>query len=237
MNREIKSIEKELQNTDQFKDEWIESSFPVADDYSGTDDVWMMKEEEIKDLVEKSSKQKSTYAINCKALLEKEDLMFPKANVLEKLKASVAVFSKYIPSVAFLKRKLEGAFDEAHALHRFHVAQDKKIDGYADALEQVKAGRKTSHWIWYIFPQMKGLGHSDNSKYYGIRVREEAERYINDPVLRNRLIEITDAVLSSPYSVGHIFGHDVIKVRSCMKLFASVSDDPVFKDMLEKKSW
>lgn len=119
-------------------------------------------------------------------------------------------------------------------LSRFLIAQARDYD---KALEEVQAGKKISHWIWYIFPQMNGLGSSEKSKYYGIKGRYEAERYINHPVLRYRLVEITQAVLDNNNSVYDIFGADTIKVRSCMKLFSTVSDIPVFKKMLQKYNW
>ena len=84
-------------------------------------------------------------------------------------------------------------------LLRFIHAQDGGgiYDGtstYAEALQEVKAGHKRSHWIWYVFPQMKGLGRSEISKFYGINGREEAKAYIEHPVLRERLVEITGKV-------------------------------------------
>lgn len=127
-------------------------------------------------------------------------------------------------------------------LLRFIHAQDGGgiYDGtstYAEALQEVKAGHKRSHWIWYVFPQMKGLGHSEMSKFYGINGREEAKAYIEHPILRERLVEICEAVLNSPTSVYDIFGSDTIKVRSCILLFASVCDIPVFKQIKNKYKW
>jgi len=119
-------------------------------------------------------------------------------------------------------------------LNRFLLAQETD---YAQALAEVKSGKKVSHWIWYIFPQMKGLGHSARSQYYGIDGRDEAYEYIAHPILRARLVEITQAVLDSSFTVYEIFGPDAIKVRSCMKLFASVCDEPVFKKVIEKYRW
>lgn len=121
-------------------------------------------------------------------------------------------------------------------LDRFIQAQNQN-DNYHRALEEVKAGKKVTHWIWFIFPQMGGLGKSERSKYYGINGREEAKAYINHPVLKDRLVEITEAVYNNEKSVYEIFGNDVIKVRSCMLLFASVSDIPIFKQMICKYSW
>ena len=120
-------------------------------------------------------------------------------------------------------------------LQRFLLAQESTYD---TALQEVRNGKKTSHWIWYVFPQMKGLGYSSNSQYYGIQNREEAREYINEPILRARLIEISEAVLDSNHSVYEIFGSDAIKVRSCMLLFASVADDiPVFRKIIDRYSW
>ena len=119
---------------------------------------------------------------------------------------------------------------------RFIEAQDK-YNTYQKALEEVKNGKKKSHWIWFIFPQMSGLGKSELSDYYGINGREEAFQYINNPILRDRLIEITEAVYNNEKTVYEIFDHDAVKVRSCMQLFASVSDIPIFKQMLKKYCW
>ena len=127
-------------------------------------------------------------------------------------------------------------------LLRFVHAQDNGgiYDGtgtYVQALQEVKAGHKRGHWIWYVFPQMKGLGKSEISEFYGINGREEAKAYIEHPVLRERLVEICEAVLNSETSVYDIFGGDAIKVRSCILLFASVCDIPVFKQIKSKYRW
>ena len=127
-------------------------------------------------------------------------------------------------------------------LLRFVHAQDSGgiYDGtgtYSQALQEVKAGHKRGHWIWYVFPQMKGLGNSELSEFYGINGREEAKAYIEHPVLRERLVEICEAVLNSETSVYDIFGSDAIKVRSCILLFASVCDIPVFKQIKSKYRW
>ena len=127
-------------------------------------------------------------------------------------------------------------------LLRFIHAQDSGgiYDGtgtYAQALQEVKAGHKQGHWIWYVFPQMKGLGKSEISEFCGINGREEAKAYIEHPVLRERLVEICEAVLNSETSVYDIFGSDAIKVRACILLFASVSDLPIFKQIKSKYRW
>ena len=127
-------------------------------------------------------------------------------------------------------------------LLRFIHAQDSGgiYDGtgtYAEALQEVKAGHKSRHWMWYVFPQMKGLGHSEMAEFYGINGREEAKAYIEHPVLRERLVEICEAVLNNEHSVYDIFGTDTIKFRACILLFASVSDIPVFKQIKNKYRW
>ena len=127
-------------------------------------------------------------------------------------------------------------------LKRFLDAQDAggfydNTETYQTALQEIRNGHKQTHWIWYVFPQMKGLGKSEISEYYGINGREEAYAYIDHPVLRERLVEITQAVLDSKKTVYEIFGADTIKVRDCMRLFASVSEIPVFRQMLVKYKW
>lgn len=127
-------------------------------------------------------------------------------------------------------------------LLRFVHAQDSGgiYDGtstYAEALQEVKNGHKSGHWVWYVFPQMKGLGKSEIAQFYGINGREEAKAYIEHPILRERLEEISEAVLNNEKSVYEIFGQDAIKVRSCILLFESVSDIPVFKQLKSKYRW
>lgn len=127
-------------------------------------------------------------------------------------------------------------------LQRFVNAQDSGLveygtASYETALREIKEGRKTSHWIWYVFPQMKGLGRSQLSQFYGINGREEAYAYMDHPVLSQRLIEATEAVLNNEKSAYEIFGNDTVKFKSCMRLFASVSSNPVFKKVIQKYSW
>ena len=122
-------------------------------------------------------------------------------------------------------------------LERVVKAQDSGWGSYSEALSEIKDGHKRGHWIWYVFPQMKGLGHSEISQFYGINGREEAKAYIEHPILRDRLVEICEAVLNSETSVYDIFGSDTIKVRSCILLFASVCDIPVFKQIKSKYRW
>ena len=107
---------------------------------------------------------------------------------------------------------------------------------YAIALEEVRNGRKVSHWMWYIFPQLRGLGQSNVAWYYGIEDLDEAKAYLDHPVLGQRLREITQTALGlSETDPMKIFGWpDYMKFRSCMTLFAQVSGDNLFTKALEK---
>ena len=118
-------------------------------------------------------------------------------------------------------------------LERFVEAQKYDYDG---ALREIKNGLKQGHWIWYIFPQIKGLGHSYNSEFYGISSKEEAKAYLEHLVLGARLREITQALLDyNNKTADDIFGYpDVLKVRSCMTLFDLVSPDDIFNEVLYK---
>ena len=116
-------------------------------------------------------------------------------------------------------------------LERFLEAQERD---YQIALSEIKNGQKMSHWIWYIFPQLAILGHSYNSKYYGISGYDEAEAYLNHPILGTRLREVTNALLSHRgQDVNDIFGGlDAMKVRSCMTLFDAVSPGDIFEKVI-----
>jgi uncharacterized protein (DUF1810 family) len=119
-------------------------------------------------------------------------------------------------------------------LKRFTDAQERD---YELALSEIKNGRKRSHWIWYIFPQIKGLGYSDISKFYAINSIAEAEAYLNDSLLSSRLIEISEALLQLPGdNATDVFGTpDDLKLKSSMTLFASVAGaPPVFQSVLDK---
>jgi len=123
---------------------------------------------------------------------------------------------------------------EAKSLQRFIDAQKNE---YAIALSEIKAGRKRSHWMWYIFPQIQGLGVSSMAHHYAISDLAEAGQYLQDPVLGQRLVEISTALLQLRSVDAHqIFGTpDDMKLRSSMTLFASVPDaDPVFQQVLDK---
>ena len=117
---------------------------------------------------------------------------------------------------------------------KFYKAQ---ANFYEFALAEIKAGHKRSHWIWFIFPQLRALGRSRNAFYYGIKDLDEAKEYLEDEILRARLLEISQALLelatNDPVAVmGHI---DSVKLRSCMTLFHLA--DPtceIFKKVLDK---
>jgi uncharacterized protein (DUF1810 family) len=127
---------------------------------------------------------------------------------------------------------LAGAMNDAGGLQRFVDAQ---ASSYAGALLEIAAGRKRSHWMWYIFPQLRGLGYSQNAQFYGIKGRQEAIEYLKHPVLGSRLVQISIALLPH-VSVGAqaIFGNpDDLKLQSCMTLFSLVPGaDPVFDQVL-----
>ena len=120
---------------------------------------------------------------------------------------------------------------DKYNLERFVQAQNYM---YKQALEEIEDGYKQSHWIWYIFPQLVSLGHSSNAKYYGISGYDEAEAYLNHPILGTRLREVTNALLSHRgQDVNDIFGGlDAMKVRSCMTLFDAVSPGDIFEKVI-----
>ncbi len=110
-------------------------------------------------------------------------------------------------------------------LERFVDAQARI---YEQALEELRAGRKESHWMWFVFPQLTGLGWSRMAQFYGIKGAEEARAYLAHPLLGVRLVECTGAVTAkADRSAEAIFGSvDALKFRSSITLFEAVSDDP-----------
>lgn len=119
-------------------------------------------------------------------------------------------------------------------LDRFLQAQEGVYDV---ALAEIRNGRKQSHWMWFIFPQIDGLAFSPTSKYYAIKSLEEARAYLNHPVLGPRLLESAEAVVSvEGKSASEIFAHpDDMKLKSCATLFARVSPPgSLFARLLEK---
>ena len=119
-------------------------------------------------------------------------------------------------------------------LDKFVPAQERD---YSTALREIQNGRKRSHWIWYIFPQLQGLGFSQTAQYYGIRDLEQARDYMAHPVLGARLVEISEALLALESSnPGAVMGYpDDLKLCSCMTLFElAAPDQPVFAKVIEK---
>jgi uncharacterized protein (DUF1810 family) len=124
--------------------------------------------------------------------------------------------------------------DDPFDLARFVEAQ---AEDYARALAEVRAGRKRSHWMWYIFPQLAGLGFSAMSQQYAIQSPAEARAYLAHPVLGPRLVEISEAALGvSGKSAHDVFGSpDDMKLRSCATLFAAAAPQgSVFHRLLER---
>lgn len=119
-------------------------------------------------------------------------------------------------------------------LARFLAAQDGL---YPAALREIRAGRKQSHWMWFVFPQAAGLGTSPTARHYALRSAAEARAYLAHPVLGQRLRECSQAMLGSRgETAAAIFGHpDDLKLRSSMTLFAAVADgEPVFAAVLDR---
>ena len=119
-------------------------------------------------------------------------------------------------------------------LSRFVEAHNQS---YETALKEIKNGHKYSHWMWYIFPQIQGLGRSSTSQYYAIKNYDEALAFLNDEYLGGHLIEISQALMQlDSDNPTEIFGKpDDMKLRSCMTLFAAVSDDnSIFHQVINK---
>ena len=118
-------------------------------------------------------------------------------------------------------------------LERFLSAQEHD---YEIALSEIRNGRKQSHWMWYIFPQIQGLGYSSMAQFYAIKDREEAVAYLNHPVLGKRLVEISEVLLNlRENDAKKVMGYpDDLKLKSSMTLFYVVSGRAVFKQVLDK---
>lgn len=120
-----------------------------------------------------------------------------------------------------------------NTLQRFIDAQ---ADSYDTALAEIRNGRKVTHWIWYIFPQIKGLGFSYNAQYYGISSLQEAKDYLQNELLRKRLFEITEALLQHKgEDIERIMGGiDALKLKSSMTLFDIVFPGSIFGEVLDE---
>ena len=148
------------------------------------------------------------------------------------LDVAVGLVRKMIEDINPIKKKL---MFENTDINRFIEAQEVPyFCGYKQALEEVKNGRKTNHWIWYIFPQLRCLGRSSRAHYYGIADRDEAQRYLEHPILGARIREITEVLLEHKDKTAlSIFGDiDAVKVRSCMTMFDFLSPNDIFGEVL-----
>lgn len=126
-----------------------------------------------------------------------------------------------------------GATEDPFDLQRFLDAQ---AGSYADALAELRQGRKRTHWMWFVFPQLDGLGSSPTARFYAIKSREEAASYLAHPMLGARLRECSEALLAwRGRPIGDILGFpDDLKLGSSMTLFASLEGaDPVFARVLD----
>lgn len=124
----------------------------------------------------------------------------------------------------------------ASDLARFRTAQDSH-DAYAHALSELRGGRKTSHWMWFVFPQLDGLGRSSTARYFAIGSLQDAVAYLADPVLGPRLREAAEVAADAPASsVQALLGEvDATKLRSSMTLFAlAAPEEPVFRRVLDR---
>jgi uncharacterized protein (DUF1810 family) len=123
--------------------------------------------------------------------------------------------------------------NDPHGLARFLVAQEGV---YETAIGEIRQGAKRSHWMWFVFPQVAGLGHSPMARRYAIQSREEARAYLAHPVLGQRLRECVSALRGRSCGTPEtIFGGiDALKLRSSLTLFDAVSDDPLFAEALDR---
>jgi uncharacterized protein (DUF1810 family) len=114
---------------------------------------------------------------------------------------------------------------------------DAQTGSYQQALSEIRSGRKRSHWMWFIFPQLQGLGYSETARYYAIRNIEEARLYLQHPILGQRLIEISKALLQLEGKTANqiLVSPDDLKLKSCMTLFGLLENaDPVYQAVLDK---
>ncbi|MCQ2211551.1 MAG: DUF1810 domain-containing protein [Paludibacteraceae bacterium] len=118
-------------------------------------------------------------------------------------------------------------------LDRFITAQ---LRDYKQAYKEIKNGKKITHWMWYIFPQLKGLGSSEYAEYYGLESIEEAKAYWDNDYLRNNLTKICECLLTLEGKTAEdIFGYvDSLKLKSCMTLFLEATKEKIFYDVLDK---
>ena len=122
----------------------------------------------------------------------------------------------------------------ARRIDHFKRAQEYVLE---QAINEILSGKKTGHWIWYVFPQMKGLGKSGMSQTYAIEDREHAYIYMNSPVLRTNYRCCCQAILDSGKTVYEIFGDDAEQVRNSVLLMDSVWRDDIIKEVIKVNAW
>ena len=127
-------------------------------------------------------------------------------------------------------------------LERFLIAQNGKRGNntlYELALKEIREGKPSFEcWIRYIYPQLKRKGTSQLTDFYGLNGRQEAEEYIKNPILKKRLIQAFQVLLDNNKPIYEIFSKlGVLKIRTCALLFTTISDNPVFKQIIKKYSW
>ena len=122
----------------------------------------------------------------------------------------------------------------ARRIDHFKRAQEYVLE---QAINEILSGKKTGHWIWYVFPQMKGLGKSGMSQTYAIQDREHAYIYMNSPVLRTNYRCCCQAILDSGKTVYEIFGDDAEQVRNSVLLMDSVWRDDIIKEVIKVNAW
>ena len=121
---------------------------------------------------------------------------------------------------------------DRYFLARFKFAHWRDYD---QALKEIKQGKKVGHWMWYIFPQIVGFGHTEINFYYSIKSPKEAKAFLEDELLNAHIRELCQALLDSPINdQGEIFGKDWVKLGSSMTLFDYVSPNDIFDKVLEK---
>jgi uncharacterized protein (DUF1810 family) len=153
-------------------------------------------------------------------------------------------FSEFLAiyNVRYNKKMAEENINSNEGLERFLTAQDGKRGNttlYELALKEIQEGKLGFEcWIRYVYPQLKGLGTSQVTEFFGINGREEAQQYINHPILKERLIRAAQVLLDIDKPIYETFSKlGILKIRASMLLFSSVSDDPVFKQVLRKYGW
>lgn len=127
-------------------------------------------------------------------------------------------------------------------MNRFLIAQDNKtlsgVSVFDKAMKEIAQGNLKIHcWIRYLYPQMKGLGKSKVTEFYGIRGRDEAIQYMQHPILKERYLKACQAILDSNKSVYEIFGIDTMRIRASLLLMNSVCDNRLIKSILNKYKW